>query len=164
MKARRSITGDARTATGLVGSAIDRPSLGFMRPAAQARDTLRLLAAQQMPSRHEQIGQCAGDDEAMSVLCQSAVAYLDEAEHPFDDPNRMLDPGAHLRLGAVFRPLSLVHHTTMAVAAIDEVARPRSAPPNDRPLTAISLITPHAGLLPMQQIGQYRAAETLAGV
>src|SRR5258706_10560843 len=44
----------------------------------------------------------------------------------------------------------------MAVA-IDEVPRLRRVLPYDRPLTAVSLITPHAGLSPMHQIGHYRA-------
>ena len=50
-----------------------------------------------MPARHKQIGQCAGHDQAMGVLCQSAVAHLNETKHPFDDPDRMLDLGPHLR-------------------------------------------------------------------
>jgi hypothetical protein len=44
--ARQSITGDPWASTGLVGSAIGGTSLAFMSPAAQARDTLHLLAAQ----------------------------------------------------------------------------------------------------------------------
>src|SRR5215469_6521743 len=44
----------------------------------------------------------------------------------------------------------------MAIAAIDEVPRPWGVLPNDRLLTAVCLITPHAGLSPMQQIGQHR--------
>jgi len=51
----------------------------------------RFLAAQQMPACREQIGQRAGHKEAMSVLRQSAIAHLGEAEHPLDDPDRMLD-------------------------------------------------------------------------
>src|SRR5215471_14780809 len=44
----------------------------------------------------------------------------------------------------------------MAIAAIDEVPRPWGVLPNDRLLTAVCLITPHAALSPMQQIGQHR--------
>src|SRR4029077_18650284 len=45
----------------------------------------------------------------------------------------------------------------MAIATIGEVPRPWRVLLDDRLLTAISLINPHAGLSPMQQIRQYRA-------
>src|SRR6516225_11303404 len=51
--------------------------------------TLRPLAAQQMTTCHEQIGQCAGHDQAVSVLLEPAITHLGEAEHPLDDPDRM---------------------------------------------------------------------------
>jgi hypothetical protein len=54
--------------------------------------TLRLLAAQQMPARHEQICQRAGHEQAMGVLLEPAITHLGEAEHPLDDPDRMFDP------------------------------------------------------------------------
>ena len=57
----------------------------------------------------------------MSVLLQPAVAHLGKAEHPLDDPDRMLDPGPHFGLGAVFYPLDLIDNTAMAVAAIGEI-------------------------------------------
>jgi hypothetical protein len=43
-----------------------------------------------MPTRAERIGQGAGDEQAMGVLCEPAIAYLGEAEHPLSDPDRML--------------------------------------------------------------------------
>jgi hypothetical protein len=43
-----------------------------------------------MPTRDEQIGQGAGDEQAMGVLCEPAIAYLGEGEHPLNDPDRML--------------------------------------------------------------------------
>src|SRR5262249_42684589 len=42
-------------------------------------------------SRHEQVGKCAGYEQAMSILVEAAVADHDEAEHPFDDVEGMLD-------------------------------------------------------------------------
>src|SRR5262252_4585395 len=74
-----------------------------------------------MPTRDEQIGKRAGDNEAMSVLFEPAIAHLGKAEHPLDDPDGMLDFGPHLRFGAVLRALDRVHGTPMAVAAVDEV-------------------------------------------
>ena len=43
-----------------------------------------------MPTRDEQIGQGAGDEQAMGFLCEPAIACLGEAEHLLNDPDRML--------------------------------------------------------------------------
>src|ERR1700745_1615601 len=93
----------------------------------------------------------------MEVLLQPAIAYLGKAEHPLDDSDRMFNPGPHFGLGAVFRALDLIDNTAVAVAAIDESLGPWCGLPDHPPLTAVSLITPHTGLLPVQQIRQYRA-------
>jgi hypothetical protein len=45
-----------------------------------------------MPARHEEVGQCAGHEQAVGVFLQPAIAHLGEAEHPLDDPDRMFDP------------------------------------------------------------------------
>jgi hypothetical protein len=71
-------------------------------------DILRLLAAQQMPARHEQIGERAGHQQAMFVLLEPAIAHLGKAEHPLDDPDGMFDPSPHSGLGAIFRSLDLI--------------------------------------------------------
>ena len=69
-----------------------------------------------MPARHEQIGQCAGHEQAMRVLLQPAVAHLGEAEHPLDDTDRMFDLALYFGLGAVFRPLDFIHDAAVAVS------------------------------------------------
>ena len=82
-----------------------------------------------MTTCHEQIGQRAGHDQAVSVLLEPAIAHLGEAEHPLDDPNRMFDPplsrgqapGPHFGLGTIFRLLDLIDNTAVAVAAIGEI-------------------------------------------
>src|SRR6516162_5997406 len=81
-----------------------------------------------------QIGQCRGHEQAIEVLLEPATAHLGEAEHPLDDPDRMLDLGPHLRLGAVLRSFDFVHHAAMAIAAVDKIARPWRAAPDRRPL------------------------------
>src|SRR5262252_9451803 len=116
-----------------------------------------------MPARHEQIGERAVHEQAMSVLRQSAIAHLDKAKHSLNDPDRMLDPGSHFRFGAVFRPLDLIDNTAVAIAAIGEIAGFGRMLSNHRPLSAVGLITPYPGLVTVQQIGQYPSA-TLAGV
>src|SRR6516162_6909103 len=74
-----------------------------------------------MASRHAQIGQSAGHQQTVGVFVEPAIAHLGEAEHPFDDPDRMFDPGPDLRLGAIFGPLDLIHDTAMAVTPIGEI-------------------------------------------
>ena len=96
-------------------------------------------------------------EQAMSVLVEPALAHLGEAEEPLDDADRMFDLGPHFGLGAVFRPLDFVDDTAVAVAAIDEILGLWCALSDHRPLATVGLITPHPGLVAMQQIGQYRA-------
>ena len=74
-----------------------------------------------MAARHEQVGEGAGDEQAMSVLVEPAVANHDEAEQPLDDVEGMLDFGPHLRLGAVPGPLDLVDDAAMTIAFVGEV-------------------------------------------
>ena len=74
-----------------------------------------------MTTCHEQIGQRTGYEQAMSVLLEPAITRLGEAEHPLDDPDRMLDSGPHFGLGTIFRPLDLIDDAAVPVAAIGEV-------------------------------------------
>jgi hypothetical protein len=107
-----------------------------------------------MPARDEQIGQCAGHQQAMFVLVQPAIAHLGKAEHPLDDPDDMLDPGPHFGLGAVFRLLDLIYDAAVAVSAIGEIARLHVP---GLPPAAVGLIAPCPGLLPVRQLGKYRS-------
>src|SRR6516164_9214475 len=83
--------------------------------------SLRRRAAQQVAARDEQIGQSAGHQQTVGVLVEPAIAHLGEAKHPLDDPDRMFDPGPDLRLGAIFRPLDLIHDAAVAVTPIGEI-------------------------------------------
>src|SRR5215471_16641395 len=100
-----------------------------------------------MPTRDEQIGKRAGDDEAMGVLFEPAIAHLGKAKDPLDDPDGMLDLGPHPRFGAVLGALDLVHDTPMAVPAVDEVPCSRRMAADHGALTTIRLVAPHAGLV-----------------
>src|SRR5215472_3147657 len=82
---------------------------------------------------------------------------LGKDEYTFDDPDRMLDPGPHFRLGAVFRPLDLIDNTAVAVAAIGEIPGLGRMVPDRPALASVGLIAPYSGLLPVQQLGQNRA-------
>ena len=75
--------------------------LGLPATGARSLKTLRLLQAQEAFAHHEEVGQGAGDDEAMPVLGQAAVAHLGEAEHALDHPNGMLDPDPDPRLPSI---------------------------------------------------------------
>src|SRR4029077_14253062 len=100
----------------------------------------------------------------MSVLLKPAIAHLGEAKHPLDDADRMFDPGPHFGFGTVFRPLDLIHDTAVAVAAIDEILGFWCVLPDHRPLAAVGLITPDAGLLAGNRSGSTVLSATLAGV
>src|SRR5215831_5706621 len=117
-----------------------------------------------MAARHEQIGQRAGDEQAMEVLVQPAIAHLGKAEHPLDDPDRMLDAGPHFRLGAVFRPLDLIDNTAVAVAAVGEIPRPGRVLADHRSLAAVGLITHTRLSCPCNSSGKTVLSATLAGV
>jgi len=93
----------------------------------------------------------------MEVLVQPAIARLGKAEHPLNDPDGVFDPGPHFGLGAVFRPLHLIDNTATAAATIGEIPGFGRALSDHRPLAAIGLIPPHAGLSPVQLLGQHRA-------
>src|SRR5215472_16692720 len=114
-----------------------------------------------MPARHEQIGERAVHEQAMSVLRQSAIAHLDKAKHSLNDPDRMLDPGSHFRFGAVFRRLHLIDNTAVAIAPIGEIAGFGRMLSDHRPLSAVGLITPYPGLITVQQIG-HRAVSNIS--
>jgi len=93
----------------------------------------------------------------MSILFEPAIAHFGKAKHSLDDPDRMLDFGPHLRFGAIFRALDFVHNTAIATAPVDEVFRSRCELTDYCPLAAIRLVAPHAGFVPVQQVGQYHA-------
>ena len=100
----------------------------------------------------------------MEVLVQPAIAHLGKAEHPLDDPDRVFNPGPDFRFGAVFRPLGLIDNTAVAIAAIGEIPGLGRMLPDHRPLAAVSLVTPHPGLAPVQELGNTVLSATLAGV
>jgi hypothetical protein len=83
------------------------------------------LPADELAAGDVEIGQGAGDEQAMGVLGQAAIAHLDEAEHTLDHADRVLDLGAHFGFGSVLGPLRLVDNSVPAVAAMGEIPRVR---------------------------------------
>src|SRR5215467_6432396 len=98
-----------------------------------------------MPARDKQIGQGTGHKQAMGVLVEPAIAHLDKTKDPLDDPAEC----SHFGLGAIFRPLDLVHNTSVAVATIGEIASLGGVLPDHPALAAVGLIAPHPGLVAM---------------
>src|SRR5262249_49357758 len=91
-------------------------ALGASRLVTEA--TLRLLQAQQALARHKEVGQRAGNHQAVPVLGESAVAHLGEAEDPLDHSYRMLHSNPDSRLPAI--------RGATAGPAVREVPRLRS--------------------------------------
>src|ERR1043166_1490850 len=117
--------------------------LGLQALGARTLTTLRLLQAQEALAHHEEVGERAGDDEAMAVFREAALAHLGEAEHALDHPNRMLNPDPDPRLpsigGATRGP------------AMDEVPRVGRADAQHASLPRIRRVPPDPTLLAMQQ-------------
>src|ERR1700730_16988681 len=67
------------------------------------------------------------------------------------------DRGPQFGLVRLFARSYLIHDTAVAVATIGEIPCLGRMLSDHRPLSAVGLIAPHAGLLSVQQIGQYRA-------
>src|SRR5215469_8992879 len=112
-----------------------------------------------MPARHEQIGERAGHEQAMSVLLEPAIPYFDLTK-----PNtRLMIPIGCSTLARTFDlvrffPRSAWSTTPRwAIAAVDKVPRSGRMPADHCPLAAIRLVAPHAGFAPVQRIGQHGA-------
>jgi hypothetical protein len=58
------------------------------------------------------------------------------------------------RFREIFHPLNLIDNTAVAIAAIGEIAGLERMLSDHRLLSAVGLITPYAGLISVQQIGQ----------
>ena len=114
----------------------------------------RPLNPYQVMSCHEQICQSAGGEQAVGVLHQPLASHLREAEDALDDPDGMLDLGAHAGFGSVLRPLRLIDHPLVAVTPVGEVLCGRGMLLDDRCLAPVGLVAPHPCFFPMQQIGQ----------
>ena len=59
-----------------------------------------------MVSRHEEIGQCRHDEQAVAVLHHAAIADFGKAKDALDDEEGMFNLGAHTRLPAVLLALT----------------------------------------------------------
>lgn len=72
-----------------------RSRSGRFSAALPFLDALRPLNSEQLPARHEQIGQRTGQEQAIGIFRDAAVAHLVESEDALHDANRVLDLGTN---------------------------------------------------------------------
>src|SRR5919108_3375624 len=128
-------------------------TLALIRATSRSAST-RILRIQQAPSVHEDVCEGSARFEPVQVLVQTSVSNLLEAKHPLDHADRMLDLRPHARLGAVASFDRLIDAITPPIALIGEVLRARRRLAHLLFLSPISLISPHPGLLAVQQMWQ----------
>lgn len=95
--------------------------------------TLRHQPQETVPD-DEEIGQRAGDEQAMGILVEATVADLGEAEHPLDDADDVLDLAAHAGLGAVL--------SALLALATDEIRTGNSATVSVLALSVLKFLNP----------------------
>src|SRR6266516_4108199 len=82
-----------------------RSGSGDSAAALPLLDALRPLNSEQVPARHEQIGQRTGHEQAIGVLRDAAVAHLVESEDALQNPNGVFDLGANARFGSILQSI-----------------------------------------------------------
>ena len=80
-----------------------------------------------------------------------------EAEHALNHPDAVLDLRTHSGLVAILRLDRLINSLSPSVAPVDAVASPRSEGLDNVAVALVGLISPDAGLLSAQQVGQPKA-------
>jgi hypothetical protein len=139
---------------GPVASCRDVPVVGLLLPHSHTRP---LCSRQQTPSSQVQIRQATGDKEPTRILCQPAVPHCGPSKDPLDYQKHMFDFRADFRLGAIAGALRLVQGPVAIGFGLDEVPGSGGALADHVALPAVGRVTPHARLLPMQQIWQHLA-------
>jgi len=125
-------------------------SRGWAYPSVSTR----FLRLQQSPPHHIQVREGRAHLQSVQILGKPAVAGFAEAKDPLDHSDRMLNLGAHLRLGLVLRPLGLIEPASAMIFSVREVLRSRRPSVNCRSLSLVALISPDSRLSPMQQVRQ----------
>jgi len=121
-----------------------------------------LLRFPQSPPDQVQVGERSGHLQPVQVLRQAPIADFAEAEDVLDHAEDVLDLGAHPRLGAVLRLLTLVNPAVEAVPAIREVLRVRGPCANDVGLTLMPWSPQTRVSLPCSKYGSASRSWTLA--
>ena len=72
-----------------------------MWPGTRIPDGLRPHRSQEPSANKVQVGQRAGDEQPMGVLCETPIADLGEMKYALDDAEGVLDAAVDLRLDTV---------------------------------------------------------------
>src|SRR2546428_260324 len=83
-------------------------------------DALRPLRSHQTVSNHVEICQRTGDEQAIRVFRNTAIAHLGEAEDALDDADRVLDSGAHARARSIDDALTRLEVLVAAPALLSQ--------------------------------------------
>src|SRR6266568_1496930 len=130
-----------------------RSRSGRFAAALPLLDASRPLSPEQVPARHEQIGQRTGHEQAIGVLRNAAVAYLVESEDALQNPNGVLDLGANARFGSILQSILPRELAIAPRLGLGEVARVRGERANRLGLAAVGGIAVDAGFSAVQQLG-----------
>src|SRR6266508_6646028 len=109
-------------------------------------DALRPLSSEQMPARHEQVGQRTGHEQAIGVLRDAAIAHLGESEDALQNPNGVFDLGADTRLGSILQSILSRELAIAPRLGLSEVAGVRGDRANRLGLAAVSGVAVDARL------------------
>src|SRR5712691_9577842 len=126
-------------------------------------DALRPLQSHQAVSHHVQIGERTGDEQAIRVLRDTAIAHLGEAEDALDDTDGVLDSGAHARARSIDDALTRLQVLVAAPALLSKVLRRGSKSFDHLALPGVGAITPDMGFSPMKQLRQQVAVAHVGG-
>ena len=124
-----------------------------MWPATRFPNGLRPHGSQEPSANKVQVGQRTGDKEPVGILLKASITDLGEMEDALNDAEDMFDAAADLGLHAILGALRLIHDPLIPIAAVREGPRLGGVLPKDIGLALIRRVTPHPGLVAMEEIG-----------
>ena len=104
----------SRVSTEIVSSVASKPRFRWISPTC-------VLCIEQSPTYQEQIRERRSSLEPVQVLRQAPVTHFLKAEDPLDDPEHVLNFGAHTGLATVGRLDRLINALAPAIALVGEV-------------------------------------------
>ncbi len=108
----------------------------------------------ELTADHVQIRERTGDQQAMGILGQAAVADLREPEDACDDADDMFHLGPDLGFGAVLRPRLRIEAAARPDSAVCPILRLRGHAPNHGRLPLVRPIAPDPRLTARQEARQ----------
>jgi hypothetical protein len=106
-----------------------------------------LSGAHQFSAQHENIGEGAGDEQAIGVFIEAAIAHFGQAEDTLDDTEGMLDFSAHFGFWRVLCFFHFINTALEAVAPVGEILRLGRTGADLVRLALLGAVAPDAGFL-----------------